>query len=184
MDQSEFGTLRSLRDFLVENGGQVALQRTSPTDVALRTRLDEALLAFRTARRMTNAEMAKKTQSWLRAVRRATGVPVKVLAKRLGVTKYEVFRLEKSEMESRIVLANLKRAAQALGCELVYALVPQHGSLEELATTEREAREMAGNLVRQESAKNAAEAEQWMEWPAVTRRRLRKNLRRMGIRVR
>ena len=44
---------------------------------------------------------AEDTKSWLRAVRQATGVPVYVMSGRPGVTKHEIFRLEKAEGESR-----------------------------------------------------------------------------------
>jgi hypothetical protein len=38
----------------------------------------------------------------------------------------------KSEAEYSISLGNLREAAEALGCELVYAIVPKNGSIEEL----------------------------------------------------
>lgn len=46
------------------------------------------------------------------------------LADRLGVTVSTVTRMEKSEADDAISLATLRRAAEALGCELRYALVP------------------------------------------------------------
>jgi DNA-binding Xre family transcriptional regulator len=122
MRQAELTTLKILRHYLVKSGGTVRARRFTPQDTDLCERLDETILGFRSARRGI-AEDGKR--GWLRAIRRATGIPVKVLAKRLGVTKYEVFRLERSERTSRIVLANLNRAAEALGCEVVYAaLIP------------------------------------------------------------
>lgn len=47
------------------------------------------------------------------------------LASRLGVTTSTVIRLETSEADDAISLATLRRAAEALGCELQYALVPK-----------------------------------------------------------
>jgi predicted DNA-binding mobile mystery protein A len=44
---------------------------------------------------------------------------------RLGVTTSTVIRLESSEADDTISLATLRRAAEALGCELRYALVPK-----------------------------------------------------------
>ena len=107
-----------------------------------------------------------------------------VMAERLGVTKYEVFRLERVEQESRIVLANLRRAANALGCELVYALVPREGSLEDLAAGEKAAREAACAMARDEEEKRVKRVEEWIDWRGAVRRRMRKDLRKMGIRVR
>lgn len=48
------------------------------------------------------------------------------LAARLGVTTSTVTRLETSEADDTISLRSLRRAAEALGCELHYALVPKH----------------------------------------------------------
>ena len=47
------------------------------------------------------------------------------LATRLGVTTSTVTRLERSEADDTISLATLRRAAEALGCEVHYALVPK-----------------------------------------------------------
>ncbi len=47
------------------------------------------------------------------------------LASRLGTTPGAVIRLEQSEARDRIRLESLKRAADALGCDLVYVLVPR-----------------------------------------------------------
>ena len=41
-------------------------------------------------------------------------------------------QLEKAEAEDRITLKSLRAAAQALGCELVYALVPKADTLQDL----------------------------------------------------
>lgn len=48
-----------------------------------------------------------------------------VLAARLGITAGAVTRLEQSETADRIRLDTLRRAADALGCDLVYLLVPR-----------------------------------------------------------
>jgi predicted DNA-binding mobile mystery protein A len=47
------------------------------------------------------------------------------LAERLGTTAGAVTRLEQSEAADRIRLDTLRRAADALGCDLVYLLVPR-----------------------------------------------------------
>jgi predicted DNA-binding mobile mystery protein A len=47
------------------------------------------------------------------------------LAERLGTTAGAVSRLEQSEAAERIRLDTLRRAADALGCDLVYLLVPR-----------------------------------------------------------
>jgi transcriptional regulator with XRE-family HTH domain len=115
-------------------------------------------------------------------VRQATGIPVYVLAKRLGVTKHEVFRLETAESSSRIMLANLKRAAEALGCDLVYGLVPRKGSLKELAAAEVSMREAARELVEEKRAEQANAADEWTDIHGTIRRAMRRQLRKQGLR--
>ncbi len=53
------------------------------------------------------------------------------LAARLQVTAASVSDMERSERDHRIRLDTMQRAAEAMGCELVYALIPQ-GSLTEI----------------------------------------------------
>jgi predicted DNA-binding mobile mystery protein A len=43
----------------------------------------------------------------------------------MGITQPSVQRLELSEAEGTIQLSSLRRAAEALDCEVVYALVPR-----------------------------------------------------------
>lgn len=52
------------------------------------------------------------------------------LAARMGVTQSRVSQLEKAEVSGDLKMSTLDRAADALGCDLVYALVPRSGSLE------------------------------------------------------
>ena len=47
------------------------------------------------------------------------------LGERLGITQPSVQRLEQSEAEDTIQLNTLRRVAEALDCEVVYALVPR-----------------------------------------------------------
>jgi predicted DNA-binding mobile mystery protein A len=180
--QSEVTTSKILRNYLVKKGGSVKARRFVCQNAELCRRLDETLLGFRAARRAIEEEVLES--GWLRAVRQATGIPVHVLQKRLGVTKYEVFRLEKAERTSRIGLANLKRAAEALGCELVYALIPREGSLEDLAAAERAAREAASAMALDLEQRKVKAIEEWIDLKGVVRRNFRKELRRLGVRVR
>jgi predicted DNA-binding mobile mystery protein A len=64
-------------------------------------------------------------RGWVRAVREALGMSAAALAARLGTTPGAVIRLEQSEASDRIRLNTLRRAADALGCDLVYLLVPR-----------------------------------------------------------
>ena len=67
------------------------------------------------------------------------------LATRLGVSQQNVAELERSEVRATIRLDTLRRAAEALDCDLVYAIVPRT-SLEEAVRAQ--ARRRAMRLVR------------------------------------
>lgn len=66
---------------------------------------------------------------WLRAIRMATGMPASYPAKKLGLTQQGFDALEKSEAAGAITLKSLKRAADAMECDVVYALIPRSGSV-------------------------------------------------------
>jgi predicted DNA-binding mobile mystery protein A len=62
-------------------------------------------------------------------------MPAAYLAKRLGIVPSSLSRLETSEADDTITLGSLRRAAEALGCELQYALVPKQ-TLEQIIATQ------------------------------------------------
>ena len=106
-------------------------------------RLDEAALGYRLGRTAAG-EMA----GWVRTLRLLLVVPVDEFAHRVGVSRREIFRLEKSEEEARIQLGTLRRAAEARDCELIYALTPRQGTLGEMAAVRGAAREAARKEAR------------------------------------
>src|ERR1700730_2282759 len=67
----------------------------------------------------------RPSKGWLRAIRDAFGMTTAQFAKRLGVSQPRIIELEKSEVTGSVTLNTLQRAAEALGCRLVYALVPE-----------------------------------------------------------
>ncbi len=76
--------------------------------------------------RWRSADLPSRPPSgWIKAIREGLGMAATHLAARLGVTPSTVTRLETSEADDTISLATLRRAAEALGCELHYALVPK-----------------------------------------------------------
>lgn len=91
--------------------------------------------------RWRDAELpARPPSGWIKAIREALGMPAAYLAKRLGVVPSSVTRLETSEADDTISLGSLRRAAEALGCELQYAMVPKQ-SLSQ--TLEKQAEKVA-----------------------------------------
>jgi predicted DNA-binding mobile mystery protein A len=72
-------------------------------------------------------------RGWLRTVRKALGMTLKEVGKSMGISPSHLISFEKAEARDRITLASLKKYADAMECELVYALVPKSGTFAELA---------------------------------------------------
>jgi predicted DNA-binding mobile mystery protein A len=71
------------------------------------------------------AQVARPPRGWIRAIREAVGMTTGQLAKRLGVRQPRVIELERGEATGNITVKSLERAAEALGCRLVYTFVPE-----------------------------------------------------------
>jgi predicted DNA-binding mobile mystery protein A len=74
----------------------------------------------------------RPSKGWIRTIRQALGVSSGELARRLGTSRQLPLQLEKGEAEDRITLKSLRAVANALDCDLVYALVPRAHSMQEL----------------------------------------------------
>ena len=77
-------------------------------------------------------------KGWVRAIREALGMTGVQFARRLRVTPQSAEALEKSEANGTIQLKTLRRAAEALDCRLVYALVPNSSLEDNVAARARE----------------------------------------------
>ncbi len=90
---------------------------------------DRAIARKNLDRRLTSIKaadsFARPPKGWVRAIRESLGMTTKQLGKRIGVTQSRAFEVEKAEVSGRITLESLERAAHALDCRLVYALVPR-----------------------------------------------------------
>lgn len=87
-------------------------------------------------------EYAKLTTpgvGYIREIRNAISMSSYQLAQRMGVSQSTAMKLEESERNSTITLRSLERAAEAMGCRLVYAFVPET-SLEALVKTQAQSR--------------------------------------------
>ena len=85
---------------------------------------------------------------WIKSIRQALGMTATQLAKRLRITPQSVLDLEKREVAGTITIATLKKAAHALDCHLLVALVPHQGlekAVEQQAMTK--AREERNQIV-------------------------------------
>lgn len=99
-----------------------------------RLQLTDALRPLAGAR---NAQMPPG--GWLRPVREALGITQAQLARRLNISRQSVQDFEHAEAEGRITLESLNRLARALDCRLVYAVIPENGSLDDIRTRQAEA---------------------------------------------
>ena len=94
---------------------------------------------------LSSREVSRPPKGWIRAIRQACGMTLRELAIQMRSGLPLAAKLEKSETEYRITLKSLRRVADALGCELVYALVPKQGNVRDLM--ERRAKEVVTNDV-------------------------------------
>lgn len=90
--------------------------------VLARRRLDEEMRSYRKA-----GLRKDPTNGLLRAVRRALGLPAAAIAEKMGVRESVVFRFEATEQTGSIKMSSMARAAEAMGCKLVYGIVPEGG---------------------------------------------------------
>jgi predicted DNA-binding mobile mystery protein A len=84
--------------------------------------LDKRFTALRPFARLS----ARPPKGWLRAIRDALGMTTAQFGERLGVSQPRIVELEQSEVNGSVTLNTLQRAAEALGCRVVYAIVPEH----------------------------------------------------------
>lgn len=117
-------------------------------------------------------KIARPPKGWLRAVRDALGMTTAQFGRRLGVSQPRIIELEKSEVSGSVTLNTLQRAAEALGCRLVYAIVPERP----LATTVSERAEL---VAERQSA--AVEHSMRLEDQAVSDKTARRQLREQLI---
>jgi predicted DNA-binding mobile mystery protein A len=82
---------------------------------------------------------------WIASVREALGLTLAEVGRHLRAPRQNVQKFERAEATDRITLGTLRRVADAMGCDLIYALVPKSGSFAELAehpTRERASRDV------------------------------------------
>jgi predicted DNA-binding mobile mystery protein A len=63
-------------------------------------------------------------QGWLRIVREALGLSLRTVGEKLKASPQTVHAFERREAAGTLTIANLRKVAGAMNCELVYFLVP------------------------------------------------------------
>ena len=100
-----------------------------PQDRAIaRRQLDKRLSPL-----LDSESLARPPRGWIKAIREALGITTAQLGMRIGVSQPRAVQIEKAELSGAITLKSLQRAARALDCRVVYALVPKT-TLETLVT--------------------------------------------------
>lgn len=90
--------------------------------------LDRTLSAFDAAK-----QEVRPPKGWLRAIREGLNLSMAEAGKKMGKSKADIQQFEDSEAEDSITLRSLRRVADAMDCQLVYAIVPKSGTVTELA---------------------------------------------------
>lgn len=85
---------------------------------------------------------------WIKAVRGALGMNTRQLAERVGVEQSNITRLEEREPSGKVTLERLAKAANAMNCRLIYAIVPNDYYSDLEAIIDERARDLAQQLVR------------------------------------
>lgn len=95
-------------------------------------------------------------EGWLRTIRKALKMPAKVIMSRTNITKSELYRIERAEVDGTLTLNTLKKMAKAMDCDLHYVVVPR-GSVQ--SVLEQKAYQHAKRLVGQASTQMQLEAQ-------------------------
>ncbi len=90
-----------------------------PSGLALR-QIERRIEAIRPLIAETGAH-----RGWVRYMRHALGMRMKVLAQRAGLALSTISQAEQRELEGRVNVRTLQRLATAMDCEFVYAIVPK-----------------------------------------------------------
>ncbi|MDA1080919.1 MAG: mobile mystery protein A [Gemmatimonadetes bacterium] len=77
------------------------------------------------------AALESPPDGWVRTLRQALGMTTEQLAARMKVTRQAVLQLEAAERNRTSTWTSLRKAADAIDCEVVYAIVPR-GSLNQV----------------------------------------------------
>lgn len=78
-------------------------------------------------------------EGWVRSIRKSLGMSARAFSRRIGFKEPSSVReLESNERLGTITLATLRRAAEAIDADLVYAIVPRKSLREALAVRARE----------------------------------------------
>lgn len=85
------------------------------------------------------------SEGWVRSIRKALGMTVKQLAKRLDVDPSRVVKIETSELKGAVTLFTMQKVAEEMHCHFAYQFIPKT-SLE--AYVKNRAKELAEAAIK------------------------------------
>ncbi|MDG1775319.1 MAG: mobile mystery protein A [Flavobacteriaceae bacterium] len=89
--------------------------------------LDQKLQPFSESRKVLVPE-----RGWINTIRTALNMTMAQLGAKLNITRQGVKRIEESEANGTITLNSLKDVAMAMDLNMVYALVPKNGTIDDI----------------------------------------------------
>ena len=101
--------------------------------------LDEAVAPFTPLR-----HRPPPPTGWAKAIREALGISIRQMSRRAGLSRTSITSAEAGEARGTVQFDTLRGLADALNCDLVYALVPRSSLAQ---TIEAQARRKATDLV-------------------------------------
>jgi predicted DNA-binding mobile mystery protein A len=72
-------------------------------------------------------ELRAPASGWIKTIRSALGMSMSQLANRLNLSQPRIHAIERAEVDGTITMNTLRKVAEALDCELVYAFIPRRG---------------------------------------------------------
>lgn len=87
-------------------------------------------------------------KGWLKTVRTALGLTTAQLAKKIGTQAPGINQFENNEITKKATLGSLDRAARAMNCQLVWAIIPEPGYASLSEIVEYRARKLAEKIVK------------------------------------
>jgi predicted DNA-binding mobile mystery protein A len=109
---------------------------------------------------------------WIRAVREALDITNTQLAARLGMQPQSVADIQSAELGESIKIQTLRKLAEALGCKLVYAIVPEKPLKE---VREGKIAGLAGEITRRLTEVAPSDAKNKKELERLLKRFIAKN---------
>lgn len=101
---------------------------------------------------------SKPRLGWIKTLRTALNMSAEQLGKRMGLMRGRINQLENAEIHDAVTLRALKEAANALECELIYAIVPKNNSTLE-TIIKRRANQIANERIEQVAHSMSLEAQ-------------------------